>query len=84
MNVTNYQKGMTALQTFEARRDNIVKNARKLAPKIEAYDRAISTAGDHQNWEHAGTMQMLEEKLADMLRILDEVTANTKPRTVRK
>lgn len=79
MNITPTKA--SALETFEARRDNIVKHAKKLAPMIEAYDRAISCAGDHRNWEHAGTMQMLEEKLADMLRILAEVQATTSRRT---
>lgn len=64
----------TALETFEARKANIAKNARKFAAALENYDRQISVAGDHANWEHAGTLAHVEELLA---RALDAVTSAT-------
>lgn len=64
----------TALETFEARKANIAKVARKFAAALDNYDRQVSIAGDHANWEHAGTLAHVEELLG---RALDAVTSAT-------
>jgi hypothetical protein len=64
----------TALETFEARRDAVAKLARKFATAIENYDRQVSIAGDHSNWEHAGTLAHVEELMG---RALDSLTGAT-------
>lgn len=67
----------TALETFEARRDNLVKNARRFATMIEQYDRAVSIAGQHQYWDHAGTLGHAEELLKQALEAIASATVNT-------
>lgn len=67
----------TALETFEARRDAIAKLARKFAAAIDNYDRQVSIAGDHSNWEHAGTLGNVEELMGRALDSLTSATVST-------
>lgn len=68
----------TALETFELRKANILKMARSLESKIREYDLAISSQpGGHQDWGHAGTLQNIEDLLANAHEALASATENT-------